>query len=164
MMIFDFDGTLFNTLPVYFEIQRNRIFSKNNILLSHERFISRQREHLEEYADEWKYFFEKCQAQQVYIISESSDQVLSLYLNTFVLEPYIAGFFGHRLARDGSRRRTIEELLFLGKPTWLISDNPFDLILQLELLNIVDAREFHSGGISVFRQKIVNLGKTIFGN
>gem|GEM_PF-6934271 len=163
-MIFDFDGTLFNTLPVYFEIRKNRISSKKDILIWHERFISRQRKYLEEYADEWKSFFEKCPAQQIYIISESSDQVLTLYLNTFVLKSYIAGFFGHRLARDGSRRRTIEELLFLGEPVWLISDNPFDLLLRLELLNIVDARKFHSGGISVFRQEIVNLEKTIFGN
>ncbi|PWU10286.1 MAG: hypothetical protein C5B47_02405 [Verrucomicrobia bacterium] len=164
IIIFDFDGTLFNTLPVYFDIKRNRISSQRDVLFWHKQFINRRRASLGEYAEEWKFLFKRCDGQQIYIISESPHQVLIFYLDTFGLKPYVSGLFGQQLSQDGSRYRTIEKLLLTRKLAWLISDNPLDLLLRYTTLNIIDARGFYSGGISVFRQKLVNLEKTIFGN
>jgi hypothetical protein len=164
VILFDFDGTLFNTLPVYHHIKKYRLSLEQDILSCHRRFIERHHPHLEPYAIEWRHLFQKFSLHQLYIISESTTNVMLLYLEAFSLTTFITKLFGLRFSCDDSRFLTIQELLLYNKTVWLVSDNPSDLILKLEPLRIIDARSFHANGFSHFRQQIAILERTIFDN
>lgn len=163
MIIVDFDGTLFNTLPVHFRFKKESIVDAQEQLQCHREFIEKKRSSLELYTAEWRRFLHiVSKSHNIYLISESKIEILALYLQNFSLEPYFSGIFGNQFSKDGVRESTIKKLL--QETSWLISDNPSDLRLQLNSLQKINAQTLYSSDLAFFRQKIISLEKTIFEN
>lgn len=154
-LIIDFDGTLFNTLPVYYKFKKERLYQDEDKIRYHHEFIIKNKSQLDEYSKEWRQFLLKAQeAFRVFLISESPYEEMILYLKAFQMEHYFLEIFGKRLAKDGTRESKIKELIFLYNQAYLISDNPSDLGLRIDYLKVYSSQYFYLDGFNTFCQRL----------
>lgn len=165
MIIFDFDGTLFNTLPVHFRIKKQNAYKELDVFLLHQEFVQKRQKILELYTEVWRDLIQKLFKQhKVFLISETSKKILCYYLKTFSLISFFSQIYGNQNFKDGSRESTIRKLLMSKEISWLISDNPSDLRLEIVGLQILNAQNLYTKDFSSFCTEIFNFEKTIFAS
>ncbi len=163
-IILDFDGTLFNTLPVFYKITKKKLNTFQEIFDCHKNYVRENKPLLLRYSSIWSIFLKKMQENyEIILISETKLRILEFYLSNLKLRFYFQTILGEQVSMSGKRIETIMRILRKkkGLQNIFVSDNKSDLVINFENLLLFPSNDFFSGDVLYFEKHVLNLTQFI---
>ncbi len=165
LLLIDFDGTLFNTLYPTYQILKKRLRREREKIQIHREYIDSNLSKLHFCGEVWKNFLKNfTETYQTILISETSENILRLYLESAYMEPFFTQVKGSLFHRGGDRKRYLVSLLddFQTEQVILISDSPKDFELEHLKLTVFNSNQFFSSDLCFLRQELTRIRVLIF--